>query len=592
MDISGADFPREILRILEEVSESHFIAFDLEFSGVARWRPAGSHKLSLQEYYEDIKAAAEKYQILQAGFTLVTQDVKKNRYVARPYNFNVSPLPTLRERHFGREWSCHSGAVSFLARNGFKFDEPISSGVHYLSRSEEQLARRNMIGDEQSRSKIGDMDLKAEDDVLVQHIRSELRRWQARAKSGQDEFLNIPGDGAPGALGTPAKLNRYQVRLTHQIVRNEYPGLKTVGMGHFVQVTNPTTEQQASQRLAVVEARENEIAKAIGLRWLIEGIAGGSILNLPREYLVAGLSRVRLQGQSPQDYLYGLQEKLRRRRRILVGHNCLTDLVNLYKCFFGPLPATVDGFASAIHDLFPGVIDTKVLASFSAKTWANTSLEDVELDLKRQERPTIHVPAEYDGYAYTSKHHEAGYDSLLTATVAIKLSAKLEREHAYVDRAEAGGSQGGLGGFGSNDDEFYDARTGCGHEHGEEDEAELEPGSPPAEQDDVDVPQVKSKLATPNMYDLLGTDEGLQFGQAGPSHQPHEEADRRNRRKQDTMPAWDNRKFWAGPSHQPDEEVGRRKQDMMPAWDNRKFWAVFGNKLQVNGSKEGVCKLE
>ncbi|RMZ89603.1 hypothetical protein DV736_g3164, partial [Chaetothyriales sp. CBS 134916] len=584
MDISRTDFPLEILKILEEVSESHFIAFDLEFSGVARWRPAGTQKLCLQEYYEDIKAAAEKYQILQVGFTIVKQDLKKNRYVARPYNFNVSPLPTLRERHFGREWSCHSGSVSFLARNGFKFDEPINSGVPYLSRSEEQLARRNMISEEESHGKIGDMDLKAEDDVLVQHIRSELQRWQAQAKEGQEEFVNIPGSEGPGALGIPPKLNRYQVRLTHQIVRNEYPGLKTVGMGHFVQVTNPTEEQQASQKLAVAEARESEITKAIGLRWLIEGIAGGSILDLPGEYLVAGLSRVKRNDLSPRDYLHCLQEKLRSRRRILVGHNCLTDFVNLYKCFFGPLPATVDGFASAIHDLFPGVIDTKVLASFSAKAWANTSLEEVELDLKRQESPKIHVPAEYDRYAYTSKYHEAGYDSLLTARVAIKLSAKLEREHEYVDRAEESGSQGGMQGFGDNEDEFYDARTWCGHEDPvgverpasrvvvtpvEEDEtrqnvsstavAELEPSLPPSTQDDV--PPIKSRLATINIYDALGTDEALQVDQTAPSHQP-------------------------------DEVVGRPKQDMMPAWDNSKFWAVFGNKLQVNGSKEGVCKLE
>ena len=111
MDIGHGAFPLEVLKILQEVSESHFLAFDLEFSGVASRRPAGTGKgkLSLQEYYEDIKAAAEKYQILQFGLTIVKEDLKKGRYVARPYNFNISPLTSLRERHFGREWSYHSG---------------------------------------------------------------------------------------------------------------------------------------------------------------------------------------------------------------------------------------------------------------------------------------------------------------------------------------------------------------------------------------------------------------------------------------------------------------------------------------------------
>jgi len=127
MDLPYSRFPQELIGIIQAVAESHFVAFDLEFSGVAGRRPTGKGgKLSLQEYYEDIKAAAEKYQILQVGLTIVKEDSHRGmrsksstrvtavnqrpgRYVAQPYNFNISPLPTLRERHFGREWSFHSG---------------------------------------------------------------------------------------------------------------------------------------------------------------------------------------------------------------------------------------------------------------------------------------------------------------------------------------------------------------------------------------------------------------------------------------------------------------------------------------------------
>ncbi len=115
MDIPHSRFPCEVLKIIQEVADSHFIAFDLEFSGVAGRRAAKSQKLTLQEYYEDIKAAAEKYQILQVGFTIVQEDLRTGCYIARPYNFNISPLTTLRERHFGREWSYHSGGVCKLS---------------------------------------------------------------------------------------------------------------------------------------------------------------------------------------------------------------------------------------------------------------------------------------------------------------------------------------------------------------------------------------------------------------------------------------------------------------------------------------------
>lgn len=115
MDISQTRFPQELLKIINEIAESHFVAFDLEFSGVAGRRPVGTGKLNLQELYDDTKAAAEKYQILQVGLTIVKEDVKRGRYVARPYNFNISPLTSLRERYFGRVWSHHSGGTITVA---------------------------------------------------------------------------------------------------------------------------------------------------------------------------------------------------------------------------------------------------------------------------------------------------------------------------------------------------------------------------------------------------------------------------------------------------------------------------------------------
>jgi hypothetical protein len=109
MDVSSAKFPSLLLRLLQEVADSHFITVDFEFSGVAGHRPQGSGKLTLQEYYEDTKEAAEKYQVLQVGLTIVQEDLDQGRYVVRPYNFNLSPLPALRERVFSRDWSFNSG---------------------------------------------------------------------------------------------------------------------------------------------------------------------------------------------------------------------------------------------------------------------------------------------------------------------------------------------------------------------------------------------------------------------------------------------------------------------------------------------------
>lgn len=110
MNITGASFPFEAVNIIQHIAKSRFIAFDFEFSGVAARNSGGSSgKLSLQEYYDELRSAAQIYQILQVGLTIVEEDLEKGRYSARPYNFNLNPLPALKESTFRRTWSYNSG---------------------------------------------------------------------------------------------------------------------------------------------------------------------------------------------------------------------------------------------------------------------------------------------------------------------------------------------------------------------------------------------------------------------------------------------------------------------------------------------------
>lgn len=112
MDVTAEQFSHEAVKVIEEIAEAHFVSFDFEFSGIAGRNPDRAGKPTLQELYDETKAAAERYQILQVGLTVVKEDLKKGRYVARPYNFNLSPLPAVRERVLTRDWSSNSGGES------------------------------------------------------------------------------------------------------------------------------------------------------------------------------------------------------------------------------------------------------------------------------------------------------------------------------------------------------------------------------------------------------------------------------------------------------------------------------------------------
>lgn len=81
MDVSPADFQFQLPSILDAISTARFMTIDLELSGIPGQQPnrfkaseALTKKPRLQQRYEETKAAAEKYQVLQFGITCVEED--------------------------------------------------------------------------------------------------------------------------------------------------------------------------------------------------------------------------------------------------------------------------------------------------------------------------------------------------------------------------------------------------------------------------------------------------------------------------------------------------------------------------------------
>ena len=81
MDVTGRTFYSHLFPVLEAISRSYFVSFDLELSGIPgkqfKSRPTGQGedgKQTLQQRYEETKAAAERYHVLQLGLTCVEED--------------------------------------------------------------------------------------------------------------------------------------------------------------------------------------------------------------------------------------------------------------------------------------------------------------------------------------------------------------------------------------------------------------------------------------------------------------------------------------------------------------------------------------
>lgn len=185
MDIDRPSFAARLPTILRDISNASFIAVDLELSGIPvnRFRDV---KQSLQERYSEVKQAAEKFHILQVGLTCVesTEDGDGNeKYILRPYNFNLSPL-IYEGLEIERSFTYSSGAVDFLLKHNYNMNSPFDAGLPYLSKAETVLAKERAI-QRWDKAAIPDIKIRPDDAQALEFIarvHQEVDKWERTNK--------------------------------------------------------------------------------------------------------------------------------------------------------------------------------------------------------------------------------------------------------------------------------------------------------------------------------------------------------------------------------------------------------------------------
>lgn len=554
MEVDKISFYPRLLGILTNISEAHFVAIDLELSGVPSKQAGGSHgfsKPTLQQRYTDTKEAAERYQILQLGITTVEQDMDNHKYVLRPYNFELSPLIEERGLEIERIFSYQSGAVDFLLKVGFDMSMPFTRGIPYLSRDESREAREKHAR-RQDKTAIADIQIKpteTESLAFLDHVRQQIDAWLAPRDKYTLDRLNIGKTGTAFAdddIEYPEELSRFERRLVHQLVRAEYPELVTFGKRGFIQIVY--FDQEREDKIAAQRKREidEKISRQKGLRWVIEALRGSNIMNIDLrecarsaatgEYVFADFGEMRTN-------LHRAHERISGRPRVLVVHNGFLDLIYIYRTFIGQLPDTVEEFQDSLHQFWPVIIDTKYMATHNCGDINPvSSLEEIAEQISLLETPVLDVDQRHKKYEGNVALHEAGYDSFLTAQIAVRLSAKLESEGSYADLDAP-----------PNQAETKEVAGGV---------RDLHVGESLLGQDDKWEDQ-----AAPSF--LSNTGESA-WATAGDS--------------------WDfEATGWNDDGSMP--TTYETFPGGMPKFDSD-FWRVYGNKLRVFGTEEGVCVLD
>jgi len=150
MDIAASQFWRVLPIVIKEIAEAHFVSIDLEFSGVrAKRKPDReiNDPPTSQQLYENARAAAETFQVLQFGLTCVRHVSPAEGYAARTFNFSLTPLtPVSRSENLDRQLiriidrqvTLSQYSMSFLQKHGFRLEDAWNNGIPYLSRREEE----------------------------------------------------------------------------------------------------------------------------------------------------------------------------------------------------------------------------------------------------------------------------------------------------------------------------------------------------------------------------------------------------------------------------------------------------------------------
>lgn len=401
------------------------------------------------------------------------------------------------------------------------------------------------------------------------------------------DFLNIvPVDHAAHSFGNQG-LNNYQKRLVHQLVRAEHPDLVTISRPGFIQIVAYEKEREDNVQKDRTRYFEEKLGKQIGLRWVVEAMVGGDLSGIDAQTLD---HTVEGQSEAVTRAFNELRNELETKQTILVGHNVFLDLINFYRCFFGQLPDRVEDFQQTMHKLFPLIIDTKYIATHDAVNPAlsKSALEDLDNELSKLPVPVIETHPDHDKYINTTPAHEAGFDSFLTAKVLIRLSAKLEAAGHYVDKNGIPRSD--------EDEEYATAPENGGVSL---DNAIASSGPDPtlsSDASDSSTQGVSLATAALDAATLSHTQTEPKKSKATkPNHnKPSSQTSFSHRNTFDLLDDIPTDRDLPASLHLESASEGKKNKNnkftMMPSFESH-FWTVYGNKLRVNGTAEGVCNM-
>uniref|UniRef100_A0A1I7T280 Poly(A)-specific ribonuclease PARN n=1 Tax=Caenorhabditis tropicalis TaxID=1561998 RepID=A0A1I7T280_9PELO len=393
--ITDSNFLEFAPKLRKTLLYADFVAIDFEFLGLDC--TAISLHDTAEVRYRILRENVINYRPCQLGLSFFKQTTH------RDYKADTYSIPLFQR--FGQNSTRISfQSLRFLRNSNFDLNKVFSEGVEHCTRAESQKFEK-ALKDETSISYVS-KDIQIHIELLKIMLQEKCYRadMEAITKSTEEPMQGTELVLAPGKI-ILLKLMKGLCTLETCIILNELT--------------------KAYPQFVFKEDVENS---AIKVKSRPESMTEQENLNETKTRCAEAFEGIS-----------ATMDALSMMRKVIVGHNSLLDTMYLYHYFFARLPEKYQTFKRKFNELFPKVIDTKILAQVLRMELPGVgdSLERLG-DYFGTEASNRTVPPELRGYIgpwmnpldddSENVYHNAGFDSYITGEVFLKLA------HTYINR--------------------------------------------------------------------------------------------------------------------------------------------------------------
>lgn len=380
VDITNTNFETKFSQILEDIKSCSFVAIDTEFTGLLADNVFKNNLFDNgQQRYHKLCANLRRFSVVQLGLAVFTGIADNNAYSVTSYNFYLRPTSCASSDPI---IACQTSSLEFLQKVNFDFNKWLYEGVSYMNLDETEDLRAELLS-LFSGKKAVHMSFEIED-----HFRAVVM-WMASAQDGDTHTLVDVESIDTQALLLPALHNA------------------SSGLWVSLQDGQVVVKKVSSCEREKLEVEDPDRAQ------LVEQIIQRNM----------GFTR--------------LFQHLVHLRKPVVLHNCLLDLMLIYKQFHRKLPSSYDTFKSDLLEMFPLIYDTKFVAEelrnklrdndIVSRIFSKTNLGDLARQLQGEipvcYLPKLqHRPPDNKYSRGKAALHEAGYDAFLTGFCFLRIS--------------------------------------------------------------------------------------------------------------------------------------------------------------------------